>query len=165
MTTPAITIRPAVPADAEGIATPFLESAAHHARLDPSRYFVPDRQAIVARYREGRQHPGGPADEAITLVAEAEGEIVGFVDARLDRPHDAMHRDVLYCYVAEIAVSAARRSQGIGEQLLREVEQWARRNGAELVFLEYNVGNTRAGRFYQERLGYCVASFTAMKRL
>jgi len=36
----AITIRPAVPEDAEGIARTFLESAEAHARLDPERYLA-----------------------------------------------------------------------------------------------------------------------------
>jgi hypothetical protein len=35
-------IRPAVPEDAEGIARTFIESAEHHAKLDPARYFVPE---------------------------------------------------------------------------------------------------------------------------
>src|SRR5205085_4079634 len=34
-------IRPVVPADAEGIARTFLESAQYHARLDPDRYLLP----------------------------------------------------------------------------------------------------------------------------
>jgi hypothetical protein len=31
--------------------------------------------------------------------------------------------------------------------------------------LEYLATNTRAGRFYQRRMGYCVASITAIKPL
>jgi len=37
----AITIRPAVSEDADGIAGTFLESAEYHARLDPERYSPP----------------------------------------------------------------------------------------------------------------------------
>jgi uncharacterized protein YndB with AHSA1/START domain len=49
-----ITIRPAVPEDAEGIARTFAESAAHHAQLDPECYYVPAAEMIQDRYREGR---------------------------------------------------------------------------------------------------------------
>lgn len=160
-----ITIRPAVPDDADGIARTFLESAEHHARLDSERYLVPSAEGISLRYREGRQHPLEAHAETITLVAEIGGEIVGFVDARLQRSPDAMHRELTYCHVAEIAVSNRNQSQGIGAQLLRAAEDWGRRQSAEFASLEYLAVNTRAGAFYQQRMGYRVASITAIKRL
>jgi ribosomal protein S18 acetylase RimI-like enzyme len=159
-----VTIRPATPADAAGISQVFLESAEHHARLDPDRYFVPTAEAIRNRYREGRQHPN-PAAHAITLVALIDDTVVGFVDARLDRPLDAMHRDFIYCYIAEIAVAAAQQSRGVGEQLLRAAEEWGRENSAEYALLEYLAENSRAASFYHQRMGYRVASVLAAKRL
>lgn len=160
-----MTVRPSVPGDAESIARLFLESAEHHAGLDPERYFVPDLEWIAARYRDGSQHPRQPPGEAVTLVAEAGGQILGFVDAQLERPLDAMHRDTIYCHIAEIAVHSGHRSQGIGEQLLRAAEEWGRARGAEYASLEYHAANTRAAQFYQDRLGYWVASSIAIRRL
>ena len=157
-------IRPAVADDAEGITRIFLESAEHHASLDPERYWVPSSEAITGRYLEGRQHPPDAGEEAITLVAELSREIAGFVDVRLDHSPDPMHREMTYCLIAEIAVSRSYQSQGIGGQLLRAAEDWGRRHGAELARLEYNAANTRAGEFYQ-RMDYRVASLTATKRL
>jgi ribosomal protein S18 acetylase RimI-like enzyme len=159
------TIRPAAPEDAEGIARVFLESAELHAQLDPERYRVPEPAAISERYRQGRQHPPSATGASVTLVADLGGEIAGFVDARLERSLDAMHREILYCHIAEIAVASRRRSQGIGEQLLGAAEEWGKQRGAEFASLEYHAANTRAGAFYQERLGYRVASLTAIKRL
>ena len=160
-----ILVRKATAADAEAIAAVFLESAQFHSSLEPERYFVPEPSTIAERYRESRQHPPAHPYEVVTLVAEADGQMVGFVDARLDRPFDAMHRDTLYCYIAEIAVSSPFRSRGAGEQLLRAAEEWARARGAEYAFLEYNRANTRAAKFYADRMGYRVASITAFKRL
>ena len=105
----AITIRPALSTDADGIARTFLESAEHHAGLDPERYMVPAFETISARYREGRQHPPDAGGAGITLVAELRGEIVGFIDARLERSRDVMHREMIYCHVVEIAVSVRSR--------------------------------------------------------
>src|SRR5215475_432889 len=93
---PAVTIRPAVPEDADGIARTFVESAEYHACLDPERYSVPALETIVTRYREGQQHPQ-TGEQGITLVAELNGEIVGFVDARLFQPQDPMHRAMTFC--------------------------------------------------------------------
>lgn len=158
----AITIRPATAEDAGGITRVYLESADYHAGLDPERYWIPDADAIRARYRQGRRHP--PHTEAITLIAELVGEIVGFVDVRLQRSPDPMHREMLYCHIVEIAVSSRVRGQGIGAQLLRAAEDWGREHGADLASLEYLVNNKRAAALY-ERLGYRAAAVTATKRL
>ena len=160
----AITIRQAVSEDADSIARTFQESAEYHAYLDQERYWIPPVETISARYREGRQHaPAG--GEGITLVAELNGEIVGFIDARLDRSTDPMHREILYCHVVEIAVSRRHQHQGIGGQLLRAAEDWGRRHGAEFASLEYLAANTQASVFYQRHMGYRVASTMAIKRL
>lgn len=159
-----ISIRPAVADDAPGIARTFLQSAEHHAGLDPARYFVPEAQAIIERYREGRQHPPDAADSSVTLVAETNGEIVGFIDVRLERSTDAMHRELVYCHIIEIAVENSHKSRGIGTQLLERAEEWGRERGAHLASLEHLASNTRAAAFYQ-RMGYQVAAMTAIKRL
>ena len=161
----AITIRVAASEDADGITRTFLESAEYHARLDPERYSTPAVETISARYREGQQHPPDAGADSITLVAELSGEVVGFIDARLEHSLDAMHRKMVYCHVSEIAVSSQHQNQGIGGRLLRAAEDWGRGHGAEFASLEYHAANTRAGVFYQLRMGYCVASITAIKRL
>lgn len=161
----AIEIRPAVPEDAGGITRTYLESAEHHAGLDPERYSIPSAETIAARYREARQHPSHAAGEAITLVAQLGGEIVGFIDARLEQSPDAMHRQLTYCHIAEIAVRGDHRNQGIGTRLLQAAEDWGQRQGAQFASLEFHTANTRAGSFYQERMGYRVAALTAIKRL
>lgn len=160
-----IEIRPAVPGDADGIARTFLDSAEHHAELDPERYWIPTAEVISARYREGRQHPAEAGREVVTLVAVSNGEIVGFVDARLERSPDPMHREMSYCHIVEIAVRSAQRGQGIGELLLKAAEEWGRRLGAYFASLEYHVANTRASSFYQKRMGYRAAATTVIKRL
>src|SRR5512141_1695942 len=98
-----ISIRPALPEDTDGIVRTYLESAEHHASLDPDRYLVPALETITERYREGRQHPPESESDAITLVAELNREIVAFADIRLQRSPDPMHRQMLYCHIAEIA--------------------------------------------------------------
>ena len=160
-----VIIRPAGAEDADGITLTFLESAEHHAGLDSELYLVPAAETIAARYREGRQHPTDDGEENITLVAELSGEIVGFIDVRLFQPEDAMHREVTFCHVLEIAVRRQQQNQGIGRQLMQAAEDWGRRQGAGFALLEYHSANTLAGVFYQQHMGYRVASITAIKRL
>src|ERR1700712_1745866 len=99
-----IEIRPAIPEDADGIARTFLESAEYHAELDPDRYSTPPVDTISAHYRENLQHSAHRGGEA-TLLAELKGEIVGFIDVRLEQSPDLMHREMVYCHIVEIAVS------------------------------------------------------------
>jgi GNAT superfamily N-acetyltransferase len=160
----AITIRPAVSQDADGIVRIYFESAEYHAGLDSERFWIPGTDAILARYREGRQHPPDIDGQAITLVAEVDGEIVGFLDVQLDHSPDPMHREITYCHVIELAVSNRHQNQGIGGRLLRAAEDWGRAQGADFASLEYLVANGRAGAFY-ERSGYRAASIAVVKRL
>jgi len=157
-------IRQAVAEDADAITRTFLESAEHHASLDSELYFVPDVETIVARYKQGQQHPSAERAEGITLVADLSGETVGFIDARLYQPTDAMHRQMVYCLISEIAVRREHQNHGIGGQLLRAAEDWGRQHGAEFAALEYHAANTRAGAFYRHR-HYRLASITAIRRL
>lgn len=160
-----ITVRPAAPKDADRIAGLFLESAEYHAQLDPERYEMPMTETISACYRERTQRSPEAAEGSIILVAEFNGEIAGFADARIEQSPDAMHRKMIYCHIAEIAVNSPNRNRGIGEQLLRAAEHWGRQQGAEFASLEYHIANTRATSFYQQRMGYQPASVTAIKRL
>lgn len=161
---PPAAIRPAVTEDADGITRTFLESAEQHASLDSELYFVPAFETIAARYGEGRQHPTEGRAESITLVAELGGEIAGFIDARPYQPTDAMHRQMIYCLVSEIAVRREHQNQGIGRQLLQAAEDWGRLQGAEFAVLEYHAANSRAGAFYQH-MHYRLTSITAIRHL
>src|ERR1041385_8030245 len=119
-----VKVRPALAEDAAAITRVYMESAEHHARLDAERYWIPPANFILERYRTGQQHIEDAV--ATTLVAESGDEIVGFVDVRLDKSPDPMHKDLLFCHIVEIAVSEAARSQGIGAKLMLAAEDWGR---------------------------------------
>lgn len=160
-----ITIRAAVTEDAGAIACIFLESAEYHARLDPERYLIPSIEAVLVRYHDPQQLPVGTEGQTITLVAELSGEIIGFIDVRLEQSPDPMHRRIVYCHVAELAVDGRYRRQGAGGRLLAAAEEWGRQHGANFASLEYHVANTCAARFYQDQMGYSVAANIAIKHL
>jgi ribosomal protein S18 acetylase RimI-like enzyme len=147
-----VTIRPAELRDVEGIVKVWFDSAEHHAALEPDRYYLPDRAAILERYRSGGQYPEG-ISEKTTLVAEGESGVIGFADAWIGSTFDPMLQPMRYCFIADLAVARLERSGGVGEQLMRAVEAWGKDNGARFVVLEASVRNTRAIGFY-ERIGY-----------
>jgi len=82
-----------------------------------------------------------------TLIAEADGEIVGFVIGCTD-PRQMGH-------IITIDVMPDRQRQQIGSQLLAEIESWLWQRGAEVIYLETPVDDAGAQGFY-DRHGYFV---------
>ena len=78
------------------------------------------------------------------LVAEEEGEVVGYVIARKVNAKG---------HIIAIAVAPEHRCRGIGRALMLAVEEELRKRGIAELWLEVRVSNTRAIKFYK-RLGY-----------
>lgn len=161
-----IVVRPMEPErDADAVAEVLVDSSIHHNSLEPERYEVLDPATVAADYRRGRQHPSGtPPVERATLVGELDGRLVGVVDVRVAHPGGS-HRPLRYGYVAEIAVAASARRRGVGTELLRAAEAWARERGCTYAVLDYNTHNDDARRFYRDRMGYRPAGEIVLKEL
>jgi GNAT superfamily N-acetyltransferase len=161
-----ILVRPFEPErDADAVAEALVDSSIHHSSLEPERYEVLDPASIAEDYRRGGQHPiGTPVDERATLVAELDGRVVGVVDVRVAHPGGS-HRPLRYGYVAEIAVAAPARRRGVGAELLRAAEAWARDRDCTYAVLDFNVRNDDARRFYRDRMGYRPAGEIVVKEL
>jgi ribosomal protein S18 acetylase RimI-like enzyme len=82
---------------------------------------------------------------ACTWVAEDEGRIVGFLIANRE-PRRIGH-------VVTIDVIEAWRRHGVGSRLIDAAEEWARKQGLLLIYLETAEDNRPAHRFYKAR-GY-----------
>jgi len=81
-----------------------------------------------------------------TWVAEADGEIVGFLTA--DR-HPLMRLG----HVITVDVVEAWRRRGVGSVLMDAAEEWAREEGFVAISLETGENNLAAQAFYEAR-GY-----------
>jgi ribosomal protein S18 acetylase RimI-like enzyme len=158
-----MTVRPATSEDVQRIVDIWFDSARHHAAIDPERFYLPERESVVERYLAGAQFPHG-VSECVTLVAERDCEVVGFVDAWINTPFDPMFKPEPYCYVSDLAVAESARSSGIGRRLLSAVEEWAKGRGALSVVLEANIRNSRAIDLYQ-RVGFETGSMTLARRI
>jgi len=69
-----------------------------------------------------------------------------------------------FLYVDDLVTLAAERSKGLGERLLKAVEDEARRQGLPNIVLDSNVQNSRAHRFYF-RTGFTIRSFRFSRAL
>jgi ribosomal-protein-alanine N-acetyltransferase len=82
---------------------------------------------------------------AVALVAEAESCIAGFIIAHLEKRR--------FGHIITLDVRPDYRQKGVGGQLLRQTEQWLKNNGAVIIYLETDVENMIAIRFYKKH-GY-----------
>ena len=80
-----------------------------------------------------------------TLVAEENGEVVGFVNARGAQRGWGM--------VTTLDVAPGRQRQGIGRELLAAIEEWLVGEGVRVVSLETPADESGARQFY-EKHGY-----------
>jgi GNAT superfamily N-acetyltransferase len=82
---------------------------------------------------------------AAVLVAD-DGALVGLCTGYLDL--DSV-RFGSRCWVEDLAVAPARRSQGIGSALLTATRDWARERGATHLELDTGKARVDAQRFYE----------------
>ena len=91
------------------------------------------------------------ADPAhVALVAEENGEVVGFVNANFRRQ---LHHLAPVGTIDELVVDANRRGRRIGERLVEAVLEEARRRGADVVEVMTHERRERARAFYR-RCGF-----------
>jgi ribosomal protein S18 acetylase RimI-like enzyme len=83
--------------------------------------------------------------ESAAWIAEEDGKIAGFAVA------DCVRRDVAgqFAYIETIEVLPDMRGRGIGNELLRRIEESARENGAGAIGLHVESQNAGAIRLYE----------------
>lgn len=80
------------------------------------------------------------------LLAEVDGEVVGFARTKYDKVENRFTVTSLY-------VLPQHQGKGLGQQLLESAERIAKRYGADSVWLGVMEQNTRAVEWYQ-RIGF-----------
>jgi GNAT superfamily N-acetyltransferase len=84
------------------------------------------------------------------LVAEQDGEVIGFVGLMV---FPAFHRDGLHGYVTALVVDEKLRGSVAGRELMRAAEAWFAERGVKRVNLTTGQHREDAHEFY-EKLGY-----------
>ena len=92
------------------------------------------------------------ADSVVLVAADARDRPLGWVHARLHRSLES----AASVRIGGLVVDDAHRSQGIGRDLLRAAEDWARERGVARMTLYSRQTRERAHRFY-DREGYRIA--------
>ncbi len=146
----AMIVREAAPSDCEAMSALFEEVDALHAEARPDVFGDPPTPGRSVAYFDSKREAQGAA----VFVAELDGLVVGCAIARLNViPDIPILRAGRLAYLEELVVAPQCRRRGVGEALMRRVEDWARNQQVarlELTVWEFNRG---AIEFYQT-LGY-----------
>jgi GNAT superfamily N-acetyltransferase len=130
------TVRPAVSEEVERVLGMYEWLFAPPGSLPPAWDVDRAREAIAETIS---------GEESTMLVAEHRGELLGFCSAYIEL------NSVRYgvrCWVEDLAVNPAHRSEGVGKKLLDAAKDWARERGATHLELDSGESRTEAHRFY-----------------
>jgi len=122
----------------------------HHSEVTTAAVpFVTADERWPERVREFRQSIDD--DAAVFLLAESEGEPLGFAFTTLRAPSPIFAGGAI-AELEVLVVAPERRSEGIGEELVRRSLARSRKLGATTLKVVVLAGNDAALRFYR-RLG------------
>lgn len=84
------------------------------------------------------------------FVADEEGVFLGYIECRIEEDYFSKEKQV---YISAIVVTPEGEGKGVGRQLMRFAETWAKEKGIKVLVLEVFSENQRAVQFY-EHIGY-----------
>lgn len=146
----------------------WLGAACYYADLDPTHFQVPSAEGLTGLFKTAIGRGGG---EALQLVAELEGRIVGWLKARVQRPDRdagvelAREHGWTRLLVEVLIVDGGQWRRGAGTALLQRAEAWGRGKGAEVVRLGTYAHSPVAVGFYEQHMGYTRRAVIFQKQL
>jgi ribosomal protein S18 acetylase RimI-like enzyme len=165
----AFVIRAARGEDAPGIARIGQENGRYYARLAPELYRVPDEDAAIALIAGDDEWRSLPT--SLSLVAEADGEIAGFLEATLQEPMESAsaqgQRDLgkTRLFISYVGTTDRYKRQGVATKLVEAAEAWGRAHGAEVAICDTWIDSPLSVPFWEERMGYARRAIIYRKAL
>jgi GNAT superfamily N-acetyltransferase len=157
-----IEIRVVTPDDLEALIDIYLDTAVHHAALDPEVFHVPPRDEVAVRLQRRIDGRGATGEYVVATIG---GEMAGSASVDIEEPASPGNM-IRRVPTAEFGVSVVDgyRGRGIGRVLIGHVERWAVDHGIERMILNVSEANLGAIRLYHE-LGYRDYDRAMLKRL
>ncbi|HLK12358.1 MAG TPA: GNAT family N-acetyltransferase [Candidatus Binatia bacterium] len=145
----AVTIRPARPADEASLGRHGGALMRQHHAFDPRRFILSEHpESGYGRFLVSKLDD----PDAVVLVAERDGEVIGYAYAGLE-PMSWKELRAACGFVHDVYVDPRARRGGAGEQLMRAAIGWLEAKGVPRVMLWSAAGNVAAQRLF-ERLGF-----------
>ncbi|HEV7298949.1 MAG TPA: GNAT family N-acetyltransferase [Tepidisphaeraceae bacterium] len=156
-----MTIRPATPTDVPAVLPMVEQIVALHAAWDPDKYApLPD---VPGLYRGWLMARARDTDRSVFLVAEREGQIVGFLVSTIER-EIPIYRTSEYAFIHDLWVEPAYRNEGIGRQMAMLAIERFTELGVEQVRLETAAANDVARALFA-KCGFRVSTIDMLLTL
>ena len=152
-----VSVRNARITDAEAIAGAWRDAGGYYTGLAPRRFQIPRADGLAGVWRAALT---GEAADSVWLVAELDGEVIGYLAGELVRPDpDAafqLTRDQGWTrlMIEVLVVRQEHWRHGAGAALLTAAETWGREHGARIVRLDTYAHSPVSVPFYERRMGY-----------
>ena len=146
-----VEIRPVTIEDLDVLIDIYLDTARHHAAIDPEVFHVPDRDAIEVRLR---RRIAGRGITGEYVAAMLDGTMVGSGSVDIaDQPSAGNMARAVPTAEFGVSVVEGHRGLGIGRSLIEHLEHWAAGHGIERMILNVSAANEGAIRLYHS-MGY-----------
>ena len=164
----AVTIRAARPGDGSGMARAWASAADYYADLDPEHFQRPQPGGVAESFEDSITRAG---TDALVLVAELDGDVVGWLAARIQLPEEdaaaQLMREPGWTRLAidVLIVDTPAWRHGAGTALLQAAESWRRDRGARVARLGAYAHSPVSVPFYENRMGYQRRAIIFQKKL
>ena len=162
-----IAVRPARPGDGRAIARASHDSADYYRQLAPEAFRRPDENGQAEWFDSFLPIED---EREIALVAEIGGEVVGYLEARLEEPMNSAHYQTdptlgeRRLFINALLTARAHWRRGVGSALVAAAETWGQERGATLAVLDTYAESPVSVPFWQGR-GYHTHAVIMRKRL
>jgi GNAT superfamily N-acetyltransferase len=162
-----VTVRGAQSGDGASIARLSRDSADYYGELAPGDFRRPDEDG-QAEWLDSFLPADG--EREIALVAEIDGCVVGYLEARLEEPLDSARYQTnpelaeWRLFVNALLTARSHWRRGVGSALVAAAEAWGRERGATVALMDTYAGSPVSVPFWEGR-GYRTRNVVMRKRL
>jgi len=152
-----VTVRAARAGDGVSINRLWLSAAAYYTDLDPDHFQLPADDGLGGSWDDDLTET---SDDSLRLVAEVDGQVVGWLTARIEQPAANPDRQLVRelswrrLAIDALVVHRDQWRHGAGTALLEAAEDWGRSSGARVVRLDTYAHSAVSVPFYEEHMGY-----------
>ena len=129
-----------------------------YAALAPELYRVPSEEGFVELIENDGDFRDAP--ENLVLVAEANGEVAGYLEATVHPPVDTAEwqaqRDLgrVRLVISFVGTADASKRKGVATRLVEAAEEWGRSQGAVVAVCDTFIDSPLSIPFWEQRMGY-----------
>lgn len=155
-----IKIRKYLPTDKLDLKKCIIELKRYEGQFDAD--YLTDKRSVDKLFNEiiNGKNQGGEI-----FVAEVEDKVVGFIALEIQTKNDELIvKKIKAVYVADVAVLAEYRNLGIGSQLLKTAQEFAKNNKIKYLKLIVYADNQKARQLY-ENMGFRDYEVTMLKEV